>query len=463
MTKNTTQNWFDMILDSQKKIVDSVSENTKKWNKDEKINQVLDTSSENFNKWLDFQKDMMTKATTATSTGAINPEESKEFMNKWSAFYTDLFKSQVESINKTYKQNLEGFTHSFPGMSANNPWANMMGNNGMNSWNNAYTEMYKNMFSNFQGAGSNKEVFEGLFNHTQSFMKFYELWSPVMKAMENNSFDAKNLQSYFSVDAYKNFMDSFLHMMPADMKSKLEAGMESYKENMKKFGMEGMDMYKNFSGEWNNMTNQGNNAFSEAMNMYTDMYKQVQSAMAPFSKLITPNKYTKSAEEMMELVDLMNRYQITNAQMKFMTYNTGIKAMENMALELAKRTEKGETFTDMQVLFKMWLDTSDKFLVEFYETPEFSKLQAENSSITLKIKKSMDSQIEQLFSHLPLINRTEMDELYQTVYELNKKVKTLEKQLKDSGETQKTTVETPKSTVEKTTTTKPVAPTNKKK
>jgi hypothetical protein len=36
-------------------------------------------------------------------------------------------------------------------------------------------------------------------------------------------------------------------------------------------------------------------------------------------------------------------------------------------------------------------------------------------------------------SNLPIINRTEMDELYKTIYELRKRINTLEKQM-DSGD-----------------------------
>jgi hypothetical protein len=61
----------------------------------------------------------------------------------------------------------------------------------------------------------------------------------------------------------------------------------------------------------------------------------------------------------------------------------------------------------------------------------------------------MNSQLESIFANIPLVPRSEMDELYKTVYELKKRVRSLEKELETSAE-----VETPVAATAKTATSK---------
>ena len=136
-------------------------------------------------------------------------ETMKENIEKWKGFYENLAASQMEAINKAFSNN----NNMFSQWTGNNPFTSMNFNNMpnmdmFNNMNKSFTEMYQNMMSNFKGSGTTKDVFGGLFNHTQSFMKFYEMWSPVQKAMQNNTFNPDMISKLIKPEAYKEFMDS---------------------------------------------------------------------------------------------------------------------------------------------------------------------------------------------------------------------------------------------------------------
>src|SRR5690606_35931408 len=76
-----------------------------------------------------------------------------------------------------------------------------------------------------------------------------------------------------------------------------------------------------------------------------------------------------------------------------------------------------------------WMNLSDKQYVALFESDEYSKLMAEVSALQMNIKKSVDTQMESALSVYPVATRTEMDELYKTIYELKKHVRQLEKML----------------------------------
>ncbi len=433
MTTQETKNWYDTILDSQKKMTETFSETAKKFKSNEQVNQTLETGADFFKKWLDFQMDFAKSTTQAGSTKDA-AETVKQNFEKWKGFYENLFKSQMESINKSFSQN----NNMFSMWTNNNPFTagfnNMPNMDAFTNMNKSMTEMYQNMMSNFNGTGTTKDVFGGLFNHTQSFMKFYEMWSPVYTAMQNSAFKPEMLSNMIKPEAYKEFMDSFFGFMPANVQDMYKDNMAKFTEGTQAFGNQAMDMYKNIGSQWQQYIPQGHNMFAESMNNYNNFYKQMQDAVAPFAKLITPTSGSINAEAVTNILDMMNRYQILNSQMKYMTYTTGVKAMDKMGINIAEKLKSGSTYSNMQDLFKEWLNTSDSFFVELFETDEFSKVQAETSSLSLRIKQAVDLQTEKMFANMPLVPRSEMEELYKTVYELKKRVRTMEKELENKTE-----------------------------
>jgi polyhydroxyalkanoate synthesis regulator phasin len=81
--------------------------------------------------------------------------------------------------------------------------------------------------------------------------------------------------------------------------------------------------------------------------------------------------------------------------------------------------------------------------VELFETDEYSKLMAEVSSLQLRIKKAIEVQSEKMFVNIPVATRSEMDEVYKTIYDLKKQVRQLQSML-DIEETPEKTTSTAK-------------------
>ncbi|MBL7811466.1 MAG: hypothetical protein JNL57_04505 [Bacteroidetes bacterium] len=412
-------------------MAESINESAKKMASNEQVNQALENGSDFFKKWLDFQMDF---AKNTTANEAVSAKSVQDNMENWKKFYENLFQNQAENLQKMYTQNQEMWKNWTGSMAQNNPFAGNM--NAFGNWSTQMNEMYAQMMNNFNGQGNTKSVFEGMYNNMQSFSKFYELMNPLFKAMQNNQFNYEQFTNYFKPEAFKGFMDSFFGFMPEQMQGMMKENMNKWTEGMQNWNKEGMNMFGNMQMQfpWQQFIPGGNQFFAEMLNNYNNMYSQMQNAVAPFAKLMTPNSFSATAEETSAILDMMNRYQISNAQMQYMTYTTGLKAMDAMGKHIAEMTKEGKTFGSMQEMFKTWLNTSDKFFVELFESDEFSKTQAENSALSLRMKHAIDGQMEKMFSHFPLVPRSEMEELYKTVYELKKRIRTMEKSMENTSE-----------------------------
>ena len=54
----------------------------------------------------------------------------------------------------------------------------------------------------------------------------------------------------------------------------------------------------------------------------------------------------------------------------------------------------------------------------------------------MKLKKEMELQVEKSFSGLPIATRSELDELYKTIYDLKKQVRQLESMMEMDAESE---------------------------
>jgi polyhydroxyalkanoate synthesis regulator phasin len=91
------------------------------------------------------------------------------------------------------------------------------------------------------------------------------------------------------------------------------------------------------------------------------------------------------------------------------------------------KIEKGEDVNSMMALYQEWMNLSDKTFVSLFESDEYSQIMAEVSSMQMRLKKDMEAQAEKFLVGVPVATRSEMDELYKTIYDLKKQVRELEK------------------------------------
>lgn len=341
-------------------------------------------------------------------------------------FNSDIFK-------KWYESQMSWFNQGMPNMgNMNNDMGNVM--NMFNSWKNTMTNTYNEML-NHMNNGTAKNSFGGLYNNAEIFMKMFELMMPLMKNLQDKTYTPEMFKQMFNVSIYKDMMDKMFNMQPDFLKNMMTGMNEEMKNNMGKM----MDMNKNmFDNMKSAMTSQfsnmmPNDMFVQGLNHYNNWYNQMNNAMAPLTKLMPVNSTTQAMDTMKEMGNMMAVYNMKNNQLQNMMYTTGLKAMEQFSEALYTKMRNGEQMSSFMPLYNEWLSIHDKNFIALFETEEYSKLMSEVSALQLNLKKQVDLQMEKAMANLPIINRTEMDELYKTIYELRKRINTLEKQM-DSGD-----------------------------
>ena len=167
----------------------------------------------------------------------------------------------------------------------------------------------------------------------------------------------------------------------------------------------------------------------------------LNNAAAPYTKMMTPNQFTKTMTEWSDISNRLMVYNIKNSELQFMIYTQGTKVMDAVAENIAAKIQKGEEVNNMMALYQEWLNISDKTFVSLFETEEYSKLMSEVNAMQLKLRKDVEGQLEKFMVAIPVATRSEMDELYKTIYDLKKQVRQMEKMLEIDNNEEATTEE----------------------
>lgn len=479
MANQDSKNFVESVLDAQKQAVDTVVENTKKLaNGNAMVNDTMAKGSEWYKNWLDGQKSVFSatteKANSATATAQDNMAKMNEFYQNW--FNTQMgWAKQMWEMNMDYMKNatqqqqataanpMEQFSNMWNSQTAN--WNNWMsGMNMMNNWNNAmnqfqnqfqnnnpfsmdtwkkasdnwtsvfnqYYTMLNSTFADMQKNmqnGTTQDAYRNMVNVTEGFGRFAEMWMPFMKSIQEKTFNTEMYKQYMNPAMYKEVMDKFFGFMPEQSRQYMQNMTDMMQKGMGQMNQMGMGNYQQMRGMMNNMMPNTSDMFAGMLNGYNTWYSNLNNAMSPITKMMTPNQHTKAMMEWNDIANRMMVYNIKNAEMQYMIYNQGVKVMDSLAENVAAKMQKGEEVSNMMALYQEWLNISDKVYVSLFESEEYSKLMAEVSALQMKLRKDVEAQMEKMLVAVPVATRSEMDEMYKAIYDLKKQVRSLEKQL----------------------------------
>lgn len=473
MANQNTNNIVDSVVDAQKQAVDNVVENAKKLaNGNNLVNETVEKGSEWYKNWLDNQTSFFKNTTSKAEAATENVKESTSKMND---FYTNWMNSQAAWSKQMMEmtQNMAKGATTGANTDPVSQWNNMMSqwqnwsNNmqQMNNWNNMMNQFktanpfmnatsnpfnmdsmknsmndYTSLFNQFTETlntsfadmqknmqnGTAQDAYRNMINVSEGFTRFNQMWAPMWKSIQEKTFNMDMYKQYMNPVMYKDMMDKYFGFMPEGTREQMQQMTTMMQDGMKQFGQFGTQGYQQMQGMMNNMPS-NQNMFGDALNSYNTWYNMLNDATSPITKMMTPNKHTKGMLEFQDIANRMMIYNIKNAEMQHMVYTQGTKVMDKLALNVLGKIENGEDVNSIMALYQEWMNLSDTTFVSLFESDEYSEKMAEVSAMQMRLKKDMEGQAEKMLVGLPIATRSEMDELYKTIYDLKKQVRELEK------------------------------------
>lgn len=471
MANQNNKNVVDTMVETQKNAVDSMVENTKKFtNGNNLVNETVQKGSEWYKNWLDNQKNIFTKVSEKGTNLNEGLQKNATQMNE---YYQNWFNTQMNQAKQMWEMNNSYFQNAMnsnKNAATSNPmemwnnmtnnWNNWMSNmnntqnwfNGLQQWNNMFNmDAYKNASQNWTGIfnqyndilnngfakfqenmqnGTTQDVYKNMMNATEGFTKFYEMWMPMWKSIQDKTFNMEVYKQWMNPVAYKDMMDKYFGFMPENSRQYMQQASEMFQNNFKQASQNNWNNYEQVRNMFNQaMPVNTTEIFGNMMSGYNAFYNSMNEATAPFTKMMTPNAQTKTLVEWQDLSNRIAVYNIKNAELQYMMYTQGTKVMDNLAQNIATKIQKGQDVNSVMALYQEWMNISDKTFVELFESDAYSQLMAEVSAMQLKLRKDIEMQMEKFMTGIPVATRSEMDEMYKTIYDLKKQVRQLEKML----------------------------------
>ncbi len=348
-------------------------------------------------------------------------EITQSYFETWLKAQEKLFDGFIENTKRTQQLFL---SQKYPALSGD-----------AGGFNNLYSAWSSAVLKSLAEAGSGSEAIKDnltrMLGGSNAYMKLYEVWLPLMKAAQERSLNPDAYKDYIDPSKYKELIDKVFGFDSDATKLMLNQAVQ-FLELISGSGQQ-------FTTPWIEASKASLEAFPQFMQGHPESFIKIfHSLFNAFDNTVgrvfhvpPVGKDREKFELILRCFDDLSVYAAKNTEYQHTIYITGLTAMDKVVERLAEKITSGEEIKQFDEFFDIWIDTSEQAYFKLFQTEEFAKLQGELLDTALNVKAHFFRVMEMYFSDLPLALRSEMDDLYKTVYDLKKTVKKLEKQLKE--------------------------------
>lgn len=295
----------------------------------------------------------------------------------------------------------------------------------------AWRKLAMDAVTNGADADVVKETMQKAFGSSGAYQKLFDLWQPVLKAVQNRNLDPEAWKALLDPAKIKEVVDKLFNLDAA--------GMADLQKQMAQFSGILESNSEHFGKPWLDAAMRNMQTFPQfaqghpevLMQMFHTMFNAFEATAGRSFHVPAVGKDREKMELMSRCIDDMSVYAAKNVEYQHAMYLTGMEAMEKVMAEIALKIESGEEIKKFDDFFDLWIDTNEKTYYKLFQTAEFSRLKGELLDAGLNARKHYFKLMEMNLFDLPIALRSEMDDLYKTIYELRKKVKKMESQMKE--------------------------------
>jgi len=309
-------------------------------------------------------------------------------------------------------------------------WANLWRANYeiYNQWLNTSQEMIKQTWKGSSG-GANKTVFEDMLDATNIYNKMYEFWDGAIKILSGEVSTAKDIQKNYEefcdiwIKNYTEFFNTFFTTSGIEPLKSMGISMDLLKMNT--------DLLLTFITPWievsQELPEKSIESFRKGPQGYADIYRSWLPAYEQsWSKILKmpPMGITRqSTERLQRLTETMIEHSKVMTEYSGILYKVGTESMQKVAAKLGEMYIEGHPPKTYREFYTLWWTTNEDTLYQLFKTHEFSRLIGRVIDVTMRLRQRYNSVMEELLKALPIPTRSEMDDLYKTLYVMNKEVK----------------------------------------
>ncbi len=277
-----------------------------------------------------------------------------------------------------------------------------------------------------------KDTLAKTFSSSNAYMKVYDLWLPFVKAFQERISDPAYYRELIDPAKYKEIIDGLFGLNAPEAVSRSFDQAVKLAQTISTSARGFLEPWAGAMQEGMKMAPQMAEGRPESfMNIFHAMFNAFDSTFGRVFHVPAVGKDREKIELLLRGLDDMSVYLAKNTEHQHMMYVTGLTAMEKVIEAITRKIREGEELKDFDEFFGLWIDVNEKAFYALFKTEEFAKLQGELLDSSLDVRRHFFKLMELYLYDFPVALRSEMDDLYKTIYDLKKKVKSLEKELRE--------------------------------
>ncbi|MGC2424320.1 MAG: poly(R)-hydroxyalkanoic acid synthase subunit PhaE [Nitrospirota bacterium] len=265
-------------------------------------------------------------------------------------------------------------------------------------------------------------------NGQNVYLKLYEVWMPLFQAMQERVTDPGNLKKILDPVQLKEVIDKTFGFSPDGIK-------ELSSQTSKVYDTWSIAATE-FLGPWmdgvqENIKNlpQLIQGHPESLtNIFHNVFNSYDSTFGRLFHVRQVGKDREKIELLLRGMDDLSVFLSRAVKYQYVMYMTGLKAAERVVEVFASRIKDNEIH-GFNEFFDLWIDVSEKKYLELGKTKEYAMLQGELMNSSMTVRGHYFKLMELYLYDVPVALRSEMDDLYKTIYVLKKKLRALQRQV----------------------------------
>ncbi len=134
------------------------------------------------------------------------------------------------------------------------------------------------------------------------------------------------------------------------------------------------------------------------------------------------DKLSKNMDKFMDYMNVLSEFSAT-------IYRVGTESMETLLQKYQEMIEQDAQPKTFKEFYELWWKTSEEAYQQLFGTEDFAKLLSQVVDAGVVFKKNQDSLLEEFFKQMPVPLKSEMNDLYKTLYDLKKEVRNLKRRI----------------------------------
>ncbi len=273
-----------------------------------------------------------------------------------------------------------------------------------------------------------QDTLSKLFGSADAYVWLYEFWAPMVKALQERALSGEAYKDLFDSSKYMEVLNRIFGFSSAETLNEFVTQASSLVET---WGAKGELLLKPWSEamakNMDALTGMAAGDADASMQILHNIYAAFDSTFGKAFKIPAVGKDREQIELLLKTLDKYAVFLARNTEYQHAIVTTGQKAMEKVVAAYAEKLKGNGEVTGFDEFFELWTSVQEKEYLALFRTRDFARLQGAVLDAALDVRRHFYKLMELFLSDYPVALRSEMDDIYKTIYTMKKSLRELKK------------------------------------